>query len=150
MYSGVFCVIFSASLFRLGIYYEIKITSTSFAQKFELKSSLGGPFSINVRCQIENQVSDYRLLGASSFKVKQVCWDIRIALTSHSLFHFQYHVPNYVFIIVLSICLFHQFRKPFRDWSCIPREKNDELQPIDGVVKKRPRDLTGTNFCLNS
>jgi hypothetical protein len=38
-------------------------------------SSLGGPlsklcvtppFSINVRCQIENQVSDYRLLGASS------------------------------------------------------------------------------------
>jgi hypothetical protein len=55
------------------IYYEIKITSTSFAQKFELKSSLGGPFSklcvtppfsINVRCQIENQVSDYRLLGA--------------------------------------------------------------------------------------
>jgi hypothetical protein len=159
MYSGVFCEIFSASLFRIGIYYEIKITSTSFAQKFELKSSLGGPFSklcvtppfsINVRCQIENQVSDYRLLGASSFKVKQVCWDIRIALTSHSLFHFQYHVPNYVFIIVLSICLFHQFRKPFRDWSCIPREKNDELQPIDGVVKKRPRDLTGTNFCLNS
>ena len=25
------------------------------------------PFSINFRCQIENQVSDYRLLGASSF-----------------------------------------------------------------------------------
>jgi hypothetical protein len=24
------------------------------------------PFSINFRCQIENQVSDYRLLGASS------------------------------------------------------------------------------------
>jgi hypothetical protein len=41
-----------------------------------LKWSLGGPlsklcltppFSINFRCQIENQVSDYRLLGASSF-----------------------------------------------------------------------------------
>jgi hypothetical protein len=40
-----------------------------------LKWSLGGPlsklcvtpsFSINLRCQIENQVSDYRLLGASS------------------------------------------------------------------------------------
>jgi hypothetical protein len=40
----------------------------SFAQKFELKWSLGGPlsklcvtppFSINVRCQIEKQVSDY-------------------------------------------------------------------------------------------
>jgi hypothetical protein len=26
------------------------------------------PFSINFRCQIENQVSDYRLMGASSFK----------------------------------------------------------------------------------
>ena len=56
-------------------YYEIKITSKSFAQKFELKCSLGGPLSklcatplvsINFRCQIENQVSDYRLLGASS------------------------------------------------------------------------------------
>ena len=57
-------------------YYVIKITSKSFALKFELKWSLGGPlcklratppFSINFRCQIENQVSDYRLLGASSF-----------------------------------------------------------------------------------
>jgi hypothetical protein len=47
---------------------EIKITSKSFAQKFELKWSLGGPlsklcvtppFSINFRCQIENQASDY-------------------------------------------------------------------------------------------
>jgi hypothetical protein len=55
----------------------MKITSKSFAQKFELKCSLGGPlsklcvtppFSINFRCQIENQVSDYRLLGASSFR----------------------------------------------------------------------------------
>jgi hypothetical protein len=44
---------------------------------FELKLSLGGPlsklcvtlpFSINFRCQIENQVSDYRFLGASSLK----------------------------------------------------------------------------------
>jgi hypothetical protein len=51
-------------------------TSKSFAQKFELKWSLGGPlsklcvippFSINFRCQTENQVSDYRLLGASSY-----------------------------------------------------------------------------------
>jgi hypothetical protein len=51
-------------------------SSKSFAQKFELKWSLGGPlsklcvkppFSINFRCQIENQVSDYRLMGASSF-----------------------------------------------------------------------------------
>ena len=52
-------------------YYKIKITSKSFAQKFELERSLGGPlsklcvtppFSINFRCQIENQVSDYRLM----------------------------------------------------------------------------------------
>ena len=66
-----YCDIFSASLFRLGILWDKK----SFAQKFELKWSLGGllskwcvtpPFSINFRCQIENQVSDYRLLGASS------------------------------------------------------------------------------------
>jgi hypothetical protein len=58
-------------------YYEINITSKSFAQKFEWKLSLGGPlsklcvtppFSLNFRCQIENQLSDYRLLGASSFK----------------------------------------------------------------------------------
>ena len=67
---------FSASLvYSVQKYYEIKITSKSFAQKFEFKRSLGGPlsklcvtppFSINFRCQIENQVSDYRLLGASS------------------------------------------------------------------------------------
>jgi hypothetical protein len=53
----------------------LKITSKSFAQEFELKWSLGGPlsklcvtppFSINFRWQFENQVSDYRLLGAFS------------------------------------------------------------------------------------
>jgi hypothetical protein len=53
-----------------------KITSKSVAQKFELKWSFGGPlsklcattppFSINFECQIKNQVSDYRILGASS------------------------------------------------------------------------------------
>jgi hypothetical protein len=46
--------------------FEIKITIEYFAQKFELKWSLGGPlsklcvappFSINFRCKIENQVS---------------------------------------------------------------------------------------------
>ena len=71
-----FCVrFFSASLFHLGILWEKKITSKSVGQKFELKWSFGGPlsklcitppFSINFRCQIENQVSDYRLLGVSS------------------------------------------------------------------------------------
>jgi hypothetical protein len=63
-------------MLNYSVYYEIRITSKSFAQKFELKCSLDGPlsklcvtppFSINFRCQIENQVSDYRLLGASKF-----------------------------------------------------------------------------------
>jgi hypothetical protein len=66
---------FSVRFFSHFIPFRIKITSKSFAQKFELKRSLGGPlsklcvtppFSINFRCQIENQVSDCRLLGASS------------------------------------------------------------------------------------
>jgi hypothetical protein len=48
-----------------------KISSKSFAQKFELKWSFkimcNTPiFYFNFRCQIENQVSDYRLLGSSS------------------------------------------------------------------------------------
>jgi hypothetical protein len=30
------------------------------------------PFSINFRCQIENQVSDYRLLGASSLILYEI------------------------------------------------------------------------------
>jgi hypothetical protein len=71
-----FSVRFFQPVYSVWEYYEIKITSKSFAQKFELKWSLGGPlsklcvtppFSINFRCQIENKVSDYRLLGASSF-----------------------------------------------------------------------------------
>jgi hypothetical protein len=46
-----------------------------------LKRSFGGPlsklcvtppFSINFRCQIKNQVSDYRLLGASSLNARKV------------------------------------------------------------------------------
>jgi hypothetical protein len=71
-----FSVRFVQPVYSVLEYYEIKITSKSFGQKFELKRSLGGPlsklcvthpFSINFRCQIENQVNDYRLLGASSF-----------------------------------------------------------------------------------
>jgi hypothetical protein len=70
-----FSVRFFQPVYSILEYYEIKITSKSFAQKFELKRSLGGPlsklcvtppFSINFRCQIENQMSEYRLLGASS------------------------------------------------------------------------------------
>ena len=33
------------------------------------------PFSINLRCQIENQVSDYRLLGASSYNEKVALYE---------------------------------------------------------------------------
>ena len=74
-----FSVKFFQPVYSVQEYYEIKITSKSFAQKFELKLSLGGPlsklcvtlpFSINFRYQIENQVSDYRVLGASS----QLTW----------------------------------------------------------------------------
>jgi hypothetical protein len=35
--------------------------------KAEIDNCATPPFSINFRCQIKNQVSDYRLLGASSF-----------------------------------------------------------------------------------
>ena len=71
-----FSVGFFQPVYSVLEYYEIKITSKSFPQKFEVKWSLGGPlsklcvapqFSINFRCQIENQVSDYRLLRASIF-----------------------------------------------------------------------------------
>jgi hypothetical protein len=74
---------FSASLFSLGISWEKKITSQSVAQ---LKWSFGGPlsklcvtppFAINFRCQIKNQVSDYRLLWASSLHVITLLFDIR-------------------------------------------------------------------------
>ena len=80
---------FSVRLFQpvysVWKYYEIKITSKSFAQKFQLKWSLGGPlsklcvtppFSINFRCQIEKQVSDYRLLWASSLGYLFIFTDI--------------------------------------------------------------------------
>jgi hypothetical protein len=71
-----FSVRFSQPIYSVYEYYEIKITSKSFVRKFELKRSLGGPLSklcvalpflfINFRCPIENQVNDYRFLGASS------------------------------------------------------------------------------------
>jgi hypothetical protein len=86
--------------------YEIKITSKCVAQKFELKWSLDGPlsklcvtppFSINFRCQIENQVSDYRHLGASSlvnlssfwFVIKQKLTTKEISIFSNSS-HFEW------------------------------------------------------------
>jgi hypothetical protein len=57
---------FSASLFRLGILWSLGGPLS--------KLCVTPPFSINFRCQIENQVSDYRLLGASS------CWPLLFIL----------------------------------------------------------------------
>ena len=42
------------------------------------------PFSINFRCQIENQVSDYRLLGASSF-IFAFCFCIFVFVLSYPM-----------------------------------------------------------------
>jgi hypothetical protein len=70
------CLSTRDSLLLIFCPWEIQPSKKSFALKFELKRSLGGPlsklratppFSINFRCQIKNQVSDYRLLWASSF-----------------------------------------------------------------------------------
>jgi hypothetical protein len=64
-----------------------KITSKSSAKTFELKWSLDGklaklfvtlPFSLNFRSQSENQVSDYRFLGGSSFSFESL-WNFRHA-----------------------------------------------------------------------
>ena len=72
-----FSVRFFQPVYSVEEYYEIKITSKSFAQKFELKwfskLCVTPPFSINFRCQIENQVSDYRILGASSWNNYFTC-----------------------------------------------------------------------------
>ena len=46
------------------------------------KLCVTSPFSINFRCQIENQVSDYRLLGASSL----ICHRKKSIRIYHSLF----------------------------------------------------------------
>ena len=70
IYIGFFCEIFSASLFRLGILWDknhIKI----FCSEIWVEMIFGWPtFKIMcntpIFCQIENQVSDYKLLGASS------------------------------------------------------------------------------------
>ena len=65
---------FPADLYQLGILW-IKNHIKFSTQKFELKWSLVGelsklfvtlPYSINFRSKIENQISDYRLLGTSS------------------------------------------------------------------------------------
>jgi hypothetical protein len=47
---------------------EDKGRINKYGTKLLSKLCVTPPFSINFRCQIENQVSDYRLLGASSYK----------------------------------------------------------------------------------
>jgi hypothetical protein len=75
-----------------------KYSSKSFAQKFELKWSLGGPlsklcvippFSINFRCQIENQVSDYKNLISFWFVIKQKLTTKEISIFGYSS-HFEW------------------------------------------------------------
>ena len=102
---------FSACLFHL----EIKITSKSFAQKFELKWSLGGPlsklcvappFSINFRCQIENQVSDYRLLGAFSFFWPLCClsfFDLQLLITPLNSSKWKFKSACFIFHLTFNI-----------------------------------------------
>ena len=48
-----------------------------------LKLCVTPPFSINFRCQIENQVSDYRLLGASS---STISWREKAVNTNFMVF----------------------------------------------------------------
>ena len=85
-----------------------KITSKSSAKKFELKWSLVDqlsklfvplPISINFRGQIENQVSDYRLLGASSFP--SVPWyfpflPFRVSTHQNHWISYFFSIPRYV------------------------------------------------------
>jgi hypothetical protein len=48
------------------------------------------PFSINFRCQIKNQVSDYRLLGASSYIGEDV-FVYELSFLWKGIFDFQYY-----------------------------------------------------------
>jgi hypothetical protein len=79
-----------------------------------LEWSLGGPlsklcvtppFSIDFRCQIENQVSDYRLLGASSFMKNRI---FRIAACVQ-FFHrfspnlYRFIISRFVYIWIWSL-----------------------------------------------
>ena len=79
--SSTYLPLFSANLEWLDILWKKKITSKSSTKKFELKWSLFCqlsklfvtlPFSISLRSQIENQVSDYRLLWASSISTLDI------------------------------------------------------------------------------
>ena len=73
---------FKTSHFHLGILWDknhIKIFCSEIWVKVIFgwpltKLCVTSPFSINFRCQIENQVSDYRLLGASSLMAPKSCY----------------------------------------------------------------------------
>jgi hypothetical protein len=93
-----------------------EITSKSVAQKFELKWSFGGPlselcvtppFSINFRCQIKKQVSDYRLLGASSFII------CNLAVVKY--YRTLWTVPFSRYSGSISICFVRQWLK-YSEW----------------------------------
>ena len=61
------------------------------------------PFSINFRCQIENQVSDYRLLGASSYSFLPLPVIHIFTTAGHS--HF-YHCWSFTFLPLPVIHIF--------------------------------------------
>jgi len=50
----------------LRISLEITTFIKIFCSEILVEMIFGWPFAINFRCQIENQVSNYRILGASS------------------------------------------------------------------------------------
>jgi hypothetical protein len=58
------------------------------------------PFSINFRCKIENQVSDYRLLGASSL-MPSLKDDRPLSVALISLLVFQSVCPNLIIITLV-------------------------------------------------
>ena len=131
-----FSVLFFQPVYFVQKYYEIKITSKSFAHKFELKLSLGcplsklcvtPPFSINFRCQIENQVSDYRLLRASSFGGDRVffIWTIACLLSFFPLVTVlavqiritDFDQPFSIFKLLIQPCVLFSVFLSFFAWS---------------------------------
>jgi hypothetical protein len=96
-----------------------KFTSKSVAQKFELKWNgplsklcVTPPFCINFRCQIKNQVSDYRLLGASSLCSPIMCLYVTlnynfclITMLGWSLPPFDCRRAHVLFTLFVFVCI---------------------------------------------
>ena len=108
---------FSASLFRLGILWSLGGPLS--------KLCVTPPFSINFRCQIENQVSDYRLLGASS------CWPLLFILLLLTIIVYPFIVDHYclsfycwplLFILLLSTIILYPFIVDYYylSFHCLP------------------------------